>query len=450
MRNLFFVLVLSIFACKKVDKTPANPDPTPSVTGYKVAANARQLGTDYWANVPVPIDFMIYKFQTPPSGRTHIGNAANIVAGDFNNDGWIDIFAPGMAFAGKVDVNTSFLIWNSTSNVFEEKNLFNDKSISLAKTNPPRAVPVYLNADNYVDVLVFGYVDEGVDGDLPNPIQLIVSDGSGGYDAIKINTETPLFYHNGGDVGDVNGDKIPDLVVNCGGLMRILWGSNTAPFFNENNGATFTIPINNLSGGAQVFYKNDNGFGETCMECVAEYLFNCRIYDINKDGLNDLVLSGQDVDISPNRVLINRGNGRFNKSSIIKLPNNIIPGTPTKNLDYIVDDINSDGRTDIISLNTNWNHSKWNLLTYIQQADGSFIIDKSFIQNNYIKTSTGDVSREKLIHTDVNGDGKKDILYFEMNDLNQLKDKTVYIRSGNSFIEQPFYQFDAYAKSLIK
>ncbi|MFN5913759.1 MAG: hypothetical protein ACK43J_05140, partial [Chitinophagaceae bacterium] len=311
-------------------------DPVSRFIGYKVAGNARQLGTDYWANVPVPIDFMVYKFQKPPIGRTHIGNAGNIVAGDFNNDGWIDIFAPGMAHAGTINVNTNFLIWNSAVKTFEEKNLFNDKSTSLSKSNAPRAVPVYLNADNYVDVVVFGYVDEGIDGDPPNPIQLVVSDGKGAYDVIKINTETPLFYHNGGDVGDVNGDKIPDLVINCGGMMRILWGTATSPFFNENSGATFSIPINNLSGGAQVFYKNDNGFGETCIECVAQYIFNCRIYDINKDGLNDLVLSGQDEDVSPNRILINKGNGKFNISSIIKLPNNIIQGVPTKNLDYII------------------------------------------------------------------------------------------------------------------
>jgi hypothetical protein len=423
-------------------------DPVSRFIGYKVAGNARQLGTDYWANVPVPIDFMVYKFQKPPIGRTHIGNAGNIVAGDFNNDGWIDIFAPGMAHAGTINVNTNFLIWNSAVKTFEEKNLFNDKSTSLSKSNAPRAVPVYLNADNYVDVVVFGYVDEGIDGDPPNPIQLVVSDGKGAYDVIKINTETPLFYHNGGDVGDVNGDKIPDLVINCGGMMRILWGTATSPFFNENSGATFSIPINNLSGGAQVFYKNDNGFGETCIECVAQYIFNCRIYDINKDGLNDLVLSGQDEDVSPNRILINKGNGKFNISSIIKLPNNIIQGVPTKNLDYIIEDINSDGRTDVISLNTNWNHSKWIFLPYIQQSNGSFLIDKSFIVNNFSRTSTGDVSREKLIHTDINGDGQKDIL--EMNDMNQLKDKTVFIKSGNRYIETPFFQFDPYAKSLIK
>jgi hypothetical protein len=89
-------------------------------------------------------------------------------------------------------------------------------------------------------------------------------------------------------------------------------------------------------------------------------------------------------------------------------------------------------------------------LPYIQQNDGSFIIDRSFVVHDFTKTSTGFISRERLIHTDMNGDGKKDIIYLEMNDMNQSKDKTALIRVGNRFIEQPFYQFDVYAKSLIR
>lgn len=425
-------------------------DPLKRFQGYKVSSNAKQLGTSYWVNAPIPIDLMIYKFQTPPTGRSHIGNSGNVIAGDFNNDGWADIFSPGMVQAGTINVNSSFLIWNPTKKIFEDKNYFNDKSINLSNLNPPRTVPVYLNNDNYVDIVIFGYVDEGLPGDAPNPITLVLSDGKGGYDVNKINTETPLFYHYGGDVGDLNGDKIPDLVINAGGLMKILWGSNSLPYFSENNSATFTIPINNLHGGTQVFYSNNNGFGETCIECVSDYIPNSKIFDVNNDGLNDLILCGSDNSTSPSRILINKGNGRFNKSSIIYLPNNVTAGIATHNLDYILDDINSDGLNDIISLNVNWNYSIWSYLPYIQQKDGSFLIDKSHVINNFTKTSSGDISREKLIHIDVNGDGKKDIFYLEMNDMNQLKDKTVLIRTGNSFTEQPFYQFDAYAKSLIK
>ena len=423
-------------------------NPLARFIGYKVAANARQLGTDYWANTSVLSDFMDYKFQTPAIGQNHIGNASNIINGDFNNDGWIDIFAPGMAFAGAIGVNTSFLIWNPTSKIFEDKNLLNDKSINIAKTNPPRVMPVYLNNDNYVDMVVLGYVDEGIAGDNPNPVMLLISDGKGGYDVTKLITETPLFYHGGGDIGDLNGDKIPDLVINYGGMMRILWGKSSFPFFDQNNGATFALPIVNLYGGVPLEYKNDNGFGETCIECISNYIGGSRIYDVNKDGLNDLVLCGNDQGQSPSRILINQGGGRFNKNGIIRLPNATVSSEPRHDLDFIVDDINGDGLNDVISLHVNWNYAVWELTPMIQKTDGSFKIDYSFVVNNHLNNTSG--GKGKMLFSDINGDGKKDIFFYEQNDLNQLKDKTVFIRTGNQFIEQPIYQFDPFAKSLIK
>ncbi len=417
-------------------------DPLKDFYGYKVASNAKQLGGRYWGNLPVPKDLMVYKFQTPPVGLTHNGNSGNVVAGDFNLDGWVDIFSPGMAYAGRVNVSTSFLIWNPAKKIFEEKNLLNTNSVNLAKFNAVITAPEYLNADDYVDVVVFGYIDEGIPGDPPNPVTLLLSDGKGGYDVKEIITETPLFYHDGGSVGDLNGDNIPDLVVNSGGLMKILWGSNSPPYFSESNSATFSLPF-------QSIYPNDNGFGEACSECVFPSIGGSEIVDINNDGQNDLVLNGNDIN-SPNRILINLGKGRFNKSSILYLPNSVTPGIFTVNKDYIFDDLNSDGKLDIIALNVNSNYSWWNYLPYIQQNDGSFIIDKSYVVTDFTKTSTSFISRERLIHTDMNGDGKKDIIYLEMNDMNQLKDKTALIRVGNRFIEQPFYQFDVYARNLIK
>jgi hypothetical protein len=35
-----------------------------------------------------------------------------------------------------------------------------------------------------------------------------------------------------------------------------------------------------------------------------------------------------------------------------------------------------------------------------------------------------------------------------MSPTNEIKTKTVFIRSGNKFIEKDFFQFDPYAKSL--
>lgn len=414
--------------------------------GYKVDPNAKVIN-DYWRSLPLPSDLLIYKFQTPPVGVPNLGNSQNVVCGDFNNDGWVDIFAPGMCYAGRINVNTSFLIWNPIKKIFEQKNLINDTTIiNIARTDPNKVVPVYLNDDNYVDLVVFGFIDEGLSCDPPNQVILLISDGKGGYNINKITTETPTLAHFGGDVGDLNGDKIPDIVVNEGGLMKIMWGSKSQPYYSESNSATFADPTMYNCNGVQLFFKNDNSFGEVCPECVFVSIYDCKISDINNDGQNDLVLTGPDDINYPSRVILNQGGGKFNKKGIVYLPFTTTNVTQGLYEDYISDDLNGDGLVDLIALHATSSFSVSELVPLIQQKDGTFLIDNSYIS----MTSSLTVSRERLIYADVNGDGKKDIMFLQLNDGNLLKSKTVLIRTGNKFVEQPFYQFDPYANSLIK
>jgi hypothetical protein len=90
----------------------------------------------------------------------------------------------------------------------------------------------------------------------------------------------------------------------------------------------------------------------------------------------------------------------------------------------------------------------WELVPYIQKQNGTFIIDKSFVVLD--PSIIVSPNSQKLIYTDYDGDGIKDIGFISENDMNQLKNKFVFIRKGNQFIAQPFFQFDPYAKSLLK
>ena len=56
----------------------------------------------------------------------------------------------------------------------------------------------------------------------------------------------------------------------------------------------------------------------------------------------------------------------------------------------------------------------------------------------------------RAVPFDFNDDGAKDFSYRNSAD-NQgfMQKKTVFIRQGNQFIEQDFYQFDPYAKSIL-
>jgi hypothetical protein len=101
---------------------PVVNNPMGRFMGYKVAANARQLGADYWTRgTGVMSDLIVQTFQPTnfyPNSFGYQNNAINAgfaqaTCGDFNNDGFIDVFTPGAA----PSLNFSFLIWTSYTNI---------------------------------------------------------------------------------------------------------------------------------------------------------------------------------------------------------------------------------------------------------------------------------------------------------------------------------------------
>ena len=408
--------------------------------GYKVATNARQLGTDYWENTPVLSDLMVAVYQKNyevfDSYRAYTVFSTAICNGDFNNDGYIDVFNGGTAYNGK-KANLSFLIWNPTLLEFEEKNLINNKTDFIGA--PYKITPVYLNGDNYVDLVIHGHADEG----RPNtnePISLCISDGKGGYDLVKLELEAKelsnMFTHESGDVADINGDGRPDLFIVANSHSYIFWGTTSYPYFTNINFAHFVSDTVN--------YKSNNAFGESVS--ILNSSFSCRLLDLNKDGMRDLFVAGQ----SENTILFNKGNGRFISNGAIKIP---FTQSNMNIFDYIVDDLNGDNLNDIITVNA-VSYKKWNIEIYFQKSDGSFSIDNNTIE--YTINIERPNWKNKLVYYDFDGDGKKDITYSDAGInaytnkaiINDIKLKSVFIRVGNKFIEKDYYQFDPYAKSL--
>ena len=106
-------------------------DPLSTFKGYKVDPNARHLGSEYWYhNNPVIPDLVVGAFQGTNDGCCLYNQwFQGVVSGDFNNDGWIDVFNAGTSYNGPRS-NFSFLIWNPTTKKFDKTNLFNDKSFT--------------------------------------------------------------------------------------------------------------------------------------------------------------------------------------------------------------------------------------------------------------------------------------------------------------------------------
>lgn len=421
--------------------------------GYKVDLNAKQLGKEYWENLSILSDLMVISFQQPYGSRTRYSTFLNqLVCGDFNNDGWVDVYNPGATYDG-IQGSMTFLIWDPLKKTFEEKNLLKDKSITSFDGNKIKVIPEYINGDNYVDLVLFTGEDEANFIYSPKKIKLLISDGGGQYEVVEVDHITPAISAVGGDIADLNGDKIPDLVLTYGAVFKILWGQKNSPYFKTSTAPIFPFPIVNLFGGTPVYFTNDNGFGESCLSCIENNVNDVNIIDINKDGWNDLVLQQTEVDSDlsngfSTKILLNKGGGKFNNSSIVRLPHfNASSSKAINQEDYRFDDLNGDGKIDIIAVNQ-VEYRTWNIFVYLQNSAGGFEINYDWIQYS-INIQRKGFWKPNLIYQDFNGDGKKDICYLDSADNGEISSKSVFVRTGSKFIETDYYQFDEYAKGLL-
>lgn len=473
--NKILLFVLIICSCNKLNAQNINIDSVVrNFKGYKVPSNVKSLGANYWkTSTPLMIDLIIQTFQKPLSfaeiatQRNCIqGGWGGATCGDFNNDGYIDVFTPGAIDSSSYKdrnrgVGFSFLLWDSVNKVFIDTNLINDKKLEVI-ISAGKVVPVYLNSDNYVDLVIFP-VDDAI-----APIKLLISDSKGGYDYTEIITNEndvfnpntpnsrPTIYKGTGDVGDLNGDGYPDLFIPALNFSYIIWGTPNFPYFNPINHPRFVKDTINFPG------ISNNGFGEVCSNCVGGYL--ATIYDVNKDGLNDVIMYNFDPNFDI--IMINQGGGKFNDNGIIRLPRYIEQGDGG---DYLMMDVNDDGLNDFVTLTgggLSGKKSYNNVFTIVQNTNRQFNYDTAMIQysNNFQTKRLGSAGGTGafLFKYDFNQDGKMDIGYVNSgwgddcgiydslsNTGNIMPYKTVFIREGNKFIEKDFYQFDLYAKSLL-
>lgn len=430
---------------------PVVNNPLGRFMGYKVDLIEKLKNeVNYWRDCGVVWDIIALKFLVNLKGENWNGFFPQIITGDFNKDGWIDIFNPGVGtFNGVVNDKFQWLIWNPQTKTFDNKNLLNNKSLITFGGNQRRTISIDLNKDEYTDNVIIDHGDD-INYALPRqPIRIMLSDGKGGYDLQEIKISDSYDFFHSGDIGDLNNDGLPDLVIGAPNQVIIAWGDNTPNYFGGLKRSSFNS-----------FSQSDNGFGEWFPE-ISGQSYNITISDINKDGWNDLIV-GSDEDYSKSiykhelttKIVLNQGGGKFNKNGYIPLPVNWrMKDLNSKNNflvnDFRVTDVNNDGLNDIIAT-ASFNYDDFTFFAYIQTAQNQFKIDTTLfrytINTNRRSGNYGTSWKPWIIFYDFNGDKIPDVSYVDPHNYwnNSLSRKSVFLKIGNSYVEDDIYKYDPF------
>jgi hypothetical protein len=151
---------------------------------------------------------------------------------------------------------------------------------------------------------------------------------------------------NGLDVGDVNGDGLPDIVVGNS-------GSKAQDFLWTNNPEKPGYFIDSTTDG---------------LPAIEDQTQAVKLADLNGDGALDVVVGNE---APPNRLFLNDGKGKFTEH-----PEKLELLVPLHTRDVLVFDPNRDGHLDILFVNLTNNGGEWDkdptARLLINDAEGNF------------------------------------------------------------------------------
>jgi hypothetical protein len=236
--------------------------------------------------------------------------AGSMAAGDFNNDGKLDLL---VQTNGSERSPVRFIHWGDGTGKFTGA-LKEDCTSATPRTfgNPTSMAVGDFNGDNNLDVISLGNGSGS---------GLMFGDGKGGFSRSSEPMPRGMYLPFPADVypagfvtaGDVNADGILDAVVAFGAGIQVLLGEGNPPI----RGSFTSKPAIAMPGQA----------------------YSTTLADWNGDGLMDIAVAG------PNGVfvLLGDGKGEFAPSAFFHVPMNVnLP------IQMAAADVNGDGRLDLI------------------------------------------------------------------------------------------------------
>jgi hypothetical protein len=185
-------------------------------------------------------------------------------------------------------------------------------------------------------------------------------------------------------VGDVNGDNRADIVTSN-------YASNNVSVFINNGSGTFAPKVNYPSGAMG---------------------YDVALSDFNSDGKLDIAVANKPgAGVATVSVLMNNGNGTF--APVVNY------GSGYVSTGVFATDVNSDGKSDILSANFGENSSNDSVSVLMNNGNGTFA--------SRVEYSSNVKSPETIVASDINNDGKPDLIAANFGG----NSVTVMINNGN-------------------
>lgn len=240
---------------------------------------------------------------TKSAGLNGIVSGLNTMQVDFNNDGHLDIFMLRGGWLGDAGAHPNSLLQNMGDGTFTDVT----RSSNILSYHPTQTASWFdFNNDGHIDVFIGNETKR--EGE-HHPCELFVNNGDGTF------TESAEIY-------------------GLGNIKKFVKGVTTGDIDND---GWIDLYISNLNGD-NLLYKNVGGtFQDVTIKAgVAEphYSFPCWFWDVNNDGFQDLFVSGYDLkemndaaeeyvlelegkktNAEKARLYINKGDGTFTESS---------------------------------------------------------------------------------------------------------------------------------------